>query len=451
MRTMSVLVRVLLIAASAPALLFSQSVNRANPNTIAKKARLLPIDLATLGPSDTITVAPGVIQVRFTDLIPNKQTLIKLSAGDPWSMPPLNPVAFPAPTGGIKITDYDPNAPAPPPDPCVAVKATLHALDTVSDEKFVAAVSAAATAAAKTASQSSAAMDPTATTGCPKLLDSIVVRVDRTEHIDQHTWHFGFSSTEVATVLVQVQRLDETGKILKSWNVTLREQTGAAPSWFVTYGYSVAAMAVIAPQKTYESKGITIAPAAGTSGNGTAGYSIILSKNQEEYRPTPMALYHYTGNSAGDGGVENGPTAGLGFSTSSPASGIVLLVGWSVIVHRNLAFSAGMTLLPGTHLGVPLDDVTVAPTATTINVQQYQWHPFVGASFRFGSNPFAAAAKPATAPTSDSVVTPKPATDTTKKVPPKPAPDTQPSKPGQPAPTTDPSAQPAPVQKPRDG
>jgi hypothetical protein len=453
----SVLVRGLAIMVLSPPLLFSQALDPANPNTRAPKARLVPIDLATTGPSDTITIAPGVVQIDFTNLVPHQLTLIKISAGDPWSVPPLNPISF-AQAGvpvSLSIKDVTPK----PPDPCDAVRSTLLALDEVSDEGSVAAVSAAAGAAVAKAKQSSSAMDPT--TGCPALFDSIAIRQQRTEHIDQHTWPFGFKSTEVATVLVQVHRVDSTGKILKSWNLTIRETTGTAPSWFATYGYAITAMGVIDHQQTYETKGVTIAPAVSTSGtaaaSGTAGYKIVLSPNQELYRPTPMLLYHYVGNGAGDRAVDNGPTAGIGLSTSSTASGLVLLAGWSVIYHRNLAFTLGMTFLPGTHLGVPLDDVMVAPSATTINVQQYQWHPFFGVSFRFGSNPFAATAKPAAAPKPDSVVTPKPAKDTTTKKADTPTTKPDTTKTGAPAPppkkpepVNDATAAPAPVQKPRD-
>ena len=180
----------------------------------------------------------------------------------------------------------------------------------------------------------------------------------------------------------------EAGKAL---NWTLIVQGGSRGTWLTTYG------ATVVPDHNED----FFSQAAAQQGQ----FNIVRLTNRNPLVPIPSVFYSWIPRSRQDKNWFVGPTVGLGVKSDRPAAflGLTLTYNW------NLGVVAGLALVQEDRLNskyvetFPPQTVSENLSSDQLNAQTSHVRPFVGVTFRFGSNPF----------TSTSDATPKTAAGTT--------------------------------------
>jgi hypothetical protein len=184
-------------------------------------------------------------------------------------------------------------------------------------------------------------------------------------------------------LVVTVQRLKADGAVEKEWKLTLT--TGAPGSWRTLYGLAILRDRDDKPFLTPGTK------------DGEFVVNPGLSKNAEgkPVKAAPSVFFTWMSRSAELGPLSVSPTLGIGATSEIPG----LFGGLAFTYRQNLALVVGIPVVIQQRVKDKfLKDPIVKSALTTEDLTDRRYHLdkiFVGGVFRFASNPFAEAKKPA--------------------------------------------------------
>lgn len=183
-------------------------------------------------------------------------------------------------------------------------------------------------------------------------------------------------------LVVTVQRLKD-GKVEKDWKLTLT--TGPSGSPRTLYGLSVMRDHDDKPYLTPGTK----------AGEFTVNPGAAADVEDHPVRLVPSVFFTWLSRRRELGAVSVSPTLGLGATKGAPG----LFAGLAFTYRQNLALVVGIPVAPERRVRAEyLKNPTVTSVLTTEQLTETRYHVrkfFVAGVFRFSSNPFAEAKKPA--------------------------------------------------------
>lgn len=184
-------------------------------------------------------------------------------------------------------------------------------------------------------------------------------------------------------LVVTVNRLKADNTVEKTWTLILT--TGAQGSWRTLYGIALVPDRDDDPFLTPGEKEGEFIVNAGAS------------RDREDFpvRPAPSVFFSWMSRSAEFGPLAVSPTLGVGASSELPG----LFGGVSITYRQNLALVVGIPFVPQRHVKAQyINNNVVTSTLTTADLTETKYHAdkwFIGGVFRFSSNPFGEAKRPA--------------------------------------------------------
>lgn len=184
-------------------------------------------------------------------------------------------------------------------------------------------------------------------------------------------------------LVVTVQKLKADGTVEKTWKLTLT--TGAPGSWRTLYGLAVFQDRDDDPFLTPGAK----------DGEFIVNPGLSKDRGGHPLKPAPSVFFSWLSRSAELGPISVSPTLGLGATSELPG----LFGGIAVTYRQNLALVVGIPVVTQRHVKEKyVKDPTVTTALTTDDLTDTKYYAdkwFIGGVFRFSSNPFGEAKKPA--------------------------------------------------------
>nr|MBA2260675.1 hypothetical protein [Acidobacteriota bacterium] len=184
-------------------------------------------------------------------------------------------------------------------------------------------------------------------------------------------------------LVVTVNRLKADNSVEKTWTLILT--TGAQGSWRTLYGIALVPDRDDDPFLTPGDREGEFIVNAGAS------------KDRQDFpvKPAPSVFFSWMSRSAEFGPLAVSPTLGVGATSELPG----LFGGVSITYRQNLALVVGIPFVPQRHVKPQyINNKVVTSALTTADLTETKYHAdkwFIGGVFRFSSNPFGEAKRPA--------------------------------------------------------
>jgi len=317
---------------------------------VAAHSEVVTIDLAQSGKTDAIDVERGALEVQLTNAMPGEAYELAWSLSSQ-TYPPLT-----------YIQQVFPQAS----DSCDALKArlALASIPVTSEE----GVAAWREGLAKDA-QSCKANLPADFQLLSARLSALQEAFERPAiQVGGRALHYG------EDVVVTVHRLS-AGKIARTWSRTYR--TPAAGAWLSTYGFIFSRNG----DRSYFAESLP---------DQAAKFQIKRKTDNEDLDFVPGIFYSFfPRNWRVNSWFAIGPSAGLGYDGSE----VNLFAGFAFAVADNVMLQGGVlvhreTRLNGKYGGDPLPTISEQLSEDQLIEKTYATAPYLGISFRFGTNPF---------------------------------------------------------------
>jgi hypothetical protein len=204
---------------------------------------------------------------------------------------------------------------------------------------------------------------------CPEIVAARALIERTSEIVAQHV-----VLPEGQEIVVRIERIEPPPS--QTWQRTF--STGERGRWITTYGFNF----IPSREPRYFSK-----PSETEAGR----FAIARERDRRGWDFTPSVYFTWMATKLLLQNVAWGLTGGLGFDLSNP----VIFVAPSLTYNWNLSFMAGLSMhkerrLSGQfHTGQSIGENL---TNERLTDESYRPAPFVGVAYRFGSNPFSAAA-----------------------------------------------------------